>query len=232
MDLIQKLESEEIARLGQENSGLSNRVTPCGEPLTWSKATASRVQAYGSVVIAKKSRGLNSAFIVRKISSGEGVGAERSRCIRPLLTRRSEVKRKGDVSAAKLYYLRELVGQGCPHQERLEFHRRRVAAGRSEQPRPTPSPNLAGTVGEKKGGASRLFYCLPIWGWTSYPPTIAVCVPSLCWLCWCRMAFTLRAGARDVFEITQALRRRGRAAIGSTRVEPIAARPTSGESAA
>ena len=77
-----------------------------------------RVQAYEGVVIARKSRGLNSAFIVRKISSGEGV--ERTFQLYSPLIASIEVKRKGDVSRAKLYYLRQLSGKAARIKERLE----------------------------------------------------------------------------------------------------------------
>ena len=77
-----------------------------------------RVQAYEGVVIAKRSRGLNSSFIVRKISSGEGV--ERTFQTYSPLIASVEVKRKGDVSRAKLYYLRKLSGKAARIKERLD----------------------------------------------------------------------------------------------------------------
>ena len=76
-----------------------------------------RVQAYEGVVIAKSNRGLNSSFTVRKISSGEGV--ERTfQTYSPLLAS-IEVKRKGDVRRAKLYYLRGRSGKGARIRERM-----------------------------------------------------------------------------------------------------------------
>lgn len=67
-----------------------------------------RLQAFEGVVIAKRNRGLNSAFTVRKISSG--VGVERTfQTYSPLVDSLS-VKRRGDVRKAKLYYLRDLSG--------------------------------------------------------------------------------------------------------------------------
>ncbi|MBK5649494.1 MAG: 50S ribosomal protein L19 [Acinetobacter sp.] len=65
-----------------------------------------RLQAFEGVVIAKKNRGLNSAFTVRKISSG--VGVERVFQTHSPIVAKIEVKRRGDVRRAKLYYLREL----------------------------------------------------------------------------------------------------------------------------
>lgn len=117
MDLIQKLESEEIARL--------NKNVPEFQPgdtvvvnVNVVEGDRKRVQAYEGVVIAKKSRGLNSSFIVRKISSGEGV--ERTFQMYSPLIASIEVKRKGDVSRAKLYYLRELSGKAARIKERLD----------------------------------------------------------------------------------------------------------------
>ena len=69
------------------------------------EGTRKRVQAYEGVVIAKRNRGLNASFIVRKISSGEGV--ERTFQTYSPLIAGIEVKRRGDVRRAKLYYLRE-----------------------------------------------------------------------------------------------------------------------------
>ena len=76
-----------------------------------------RVQAYEGVVIAKRNRGLNSAFTVRKISSGEGV--ERTFQTYSPLIASIEVKRKGDVRRAKLYYLRERSGKSARIREKL-----------------------------------------------------------------------------------------------------------------
>lgn len=70
-----------------------------------------RLQAFEGVVIAKRNRGLNSAFTVRKISSG--VGVERTfQTYSPLVDSLS-VKRRGDVRKAKLYYLRDLSGKAA-----------------------------------------------------------------------------------------------------------------------
>ena len=76
-----------------------------------------RLQAYEGVVIAKRNRGLNSSFIVRKISSGEGV--ERTFQLYSPLIASIEVKRRGDVRRAKLYYLRERSGKSARIKEKL-----------------------------------------------------------------------------------------------------------------
>src|SRR5690606_13210567 len=76
-----------------------------------------RLQAFEGVVIAIKNRGLNSAFTVRKISSG--VGVERVFQTHSPLVARVEVKRRGDVRRAKLDYLRELSGKAARIREKL-----------------------------------------------------------------------------------------------------------------
>jgi len=76
-----------------------------------------RVQAYEGVVIAKRNRGLNSAFTVRKISHGTGV--ERVFQTYSPAIESVQVKRRGDVRAAKLYYLRELEGKAARIKEDL-----------------------------------------------------------------------------------------------------------------
>jgi large subunit ribosomal protein L19 len=116
MDLIQKLESEEIARLGKKIPDFKAGDTVVVN-VNVVEGDRKRVQAYEGVVIARKSRGLNSAFIVRKISSGEGV--ERTFQLYSPLIASIEVKRKGDVSRAKLYYLRGLSGKAARIKERL-----------------------------------------------------------------------------------------------------------------
>ena len=117
MDLIQTLENEEITRLAKTipefNSGDTVVVN-----VNVVEGDRKRVQAYEGVVIAKRNRGLNSAFIVRKISSGEGV--ERTFQTYSPLIASIEVKRKGDVNRAKLYYLRKLSGKAARIKERLE----------------------------------------------------------------------------------------------------------------
>ena len=76
-----------------------------------------RLQAFEGVVIAKRNRGMNSAFTVRKISHGEGV--ERVFQTHSPAIGSIKVKRKGDVRRAKLYYLRELSGKSARIKEKL-----------------------------------------------------------------------------------------------------------------
>jgi large subunit ribosomal protein L19 len=76
-----------------------------------------RLQAFEGVVIGKKNRGLNSSFIVRKIS--HGVGVERTFQTHSPLIAGIEVKRRGDVRKAKLYYLRERSGRSARIKEKV-----------------------------------------------------------------------------------------------------------------
>jgi large subunit ribosomal protein L19 len=76
-----------------------------------------RVQSYEGVVIAKRSRGLNSAFTVRKIS--HGVGVERVFQTYSPMIDSVDVKRRGDVRRAKLYYMRDLSGRAARIKEKL-----------------------------------------------------------------------------------------------------------------
>jgi len=116
MNLIQTLEQEEIARLGKSipDFGPGDTVIVSVNVV---EGTRKRVQAYEGVVIAKRNRGLNSAFTVRKMSSGEGV--ERTFQTYSPLIAKVEVKRRGDVRRAKLYYLRGLSGKKARIKEKL-----------------------------------------------------------------------------------------------------------------
>lgn len=110
MDLIQTLEKEEIARMGKDLPAFAPGDTVIVN-VNVVEGTRKRVQAYEGVVIAKRNRGLNSSFIVRKISSGEGV--ERTFQLYSPLIAGIEVKRRGDVRRAKLYFLRERSGKSA-----------------------------------------------------------------------------------------------------------------------
>lgn len=81
------------------------------------EGTRERLQAFEGVVIAKRNRGLNSAFTVRKIS--HGVGVERTFQTHSPMIESVTVKRRGDVRKAKLYYLRELAGKAARIKEKL-----------------------------------------------------------------------------------------------------------------
>ena len=116
MNLIQKLEQEEIARLGRKIPDFAPGDTVIVK-VQVVEGDKKREQAYEGVVIAKRNRGLNSAFIVRKISSGEGV--ERTFQLYSPLIAGIDVKRRGDVRRAKLYYLRDRSGKSARIKEKL-----------------------------------------------------------------------------------------------------------------
>jgi large subunit ribosomal protein L19 len=116
VDLIQTLEREEIARLGKTVPAFAPGDTVIVN-VNVVEGTRKRVQAFEGVVIAKRNRGLNSSFIVRKISSGEGV--ERTFQVYSPLIASVEVKRRGDVRRAKLYYLRTRSGKSARIKEKL-----------------------------------------------------------------------------------------------------------------
>ncbi len=120
MDLIQILEKEEIARLGKNIPEFAPGDTVVVN-VNVVEGTRKRAQAYEGVVIARRNRGLNSNFIVRKISSGEGV--ERTFQLYSPLIASIEVKRRGDVRRAKLYYLRERSGKSARIREKLPSRR-------------------------------------------------------------------------------------------------------------
>ncbi|MCS6778609.1 MAG: 50S ribosomal protein L19 [Geminicoccaceae bacterium] len=130
MNPIQELEREQIARLTAERPipefGPGDTVRVNVKVI---EGNRERVQAFEGVVIAKKNRGINSSFTVRKISYGEGV--ER---IFPLFSPRIEsieVVRKGKVRRAKLYYLRGRTGKAARIAER-RTEPKAAGAGASE----------------------------------------------------------------------------------------------------
>src|SRR4051812_11024606 len=116
MDLIAKLHQEEIARLNRKIPEFAPGDTVIVKVVVV-EGDKKREQSYEGVVIAKRHRGLNSNFIVRKISSGEGV--ERTFQTYSPSVASIEVKRKGDVRRAKLYYLRGLTGKKARIKEKL-----------------------------------------------------------------------------------------------------------------
>lgn len=116
MDIIRQLEAEELKRLGKQIPAFAPGDTVVVN-VNVVEGERKRVQAYEGVVIAKRNRGLNSSFIVRKISSGEGV--ERTFQTYSPLIASIEVKRRGDVGRAKLYYLRQRTGKAARIREKL-----------------------------------------------------------------------------------------------------------------
>ncbi|MFL6563836.1 MAG: 50S ribosomal protein L19 [Burkholderiales bacterium] len=115
MNLIQTIEQEEIKRLAKTIPDFSPGDTVIVN-VNVVEGERKRVQAFEGMVIAKRNRGLNSSFVVRKISSGEGV--ERTFQTYSPLIASIELKRKGDVRRAKLYYLRGRSGKSARIRER------------------------------------------------------------------------------------------------------------------
>ena len=124
-NIIEMLEKEEIARLGKTIPNFAPGDTVV-VGVNVVEGTRKRVQAYEGVVIAIRNRGLNSSFIVRKISSGEGV--ERTFQTHSPLIASIEVKRRGDVRRSKLYYLRERSGKSARIREKLQAREKEIMA--------------------------------------------------------------------------------------------------------
>ena len=120
MNIIEQLEKEEIARLGKKIPEFAPGDTVVVN-VNVVEGERKRVQAYEGVVIAKRNRGLSSSFIVRKVSSGEGV--ERTFQLHSPLIASIEVKRRGEVRRAKLYFLRERSGKSARIREKLSAQR-------------------------------------------------------------------------------------------------------------
>jgi len=116
MNLLQTLEQEEIARLGKTIPNFAPGDTVIVS-VNVVEGERRRVQAFEGVVIAKRNKSLNSSFIVRKMSAGEGV--ERTFQTYSPAIAGIEVKRRGDVRRAKLYYLRERSGKSARIKEKL-----------------------------------------------------------------------------------------------------------------
>ena len=95
------------------------------------EGTRKRVQAYEGVVISIRNRGMGSNFIVRKISNGEGV--ERTFQTYSPLIASIDIKRKGDVRRAKLYYLRQRTGRSARIKEKLQIRARTMGGGVPDQ---------------------------------------------------------------------------------------------------
>ena len=125
MNLIAILEQEEIARLGKTIPNFAPGDTVVVN-VNVVEGERKRTQAFEGVVIAKRNKGLNSSFIVRKISAGEGV--ERTFQTHSPSIASIEVKRRGDVRRAKLYYLRDRSGKSARIKEKLAARTVKTAA--------------------------------------------------------------------------------------------------------
>ncbi len=112
-NIIDQLEAEQIKNdIPEFSPGDQVRVQ-----VRVKEGTRERLQAYEGVVIAKKNRGLNSSFTVRKVANGEGV--ERVFQTHSPLIGEIKVIRKGDVRRAKLYYLRDRSGKAARIKEKV-----------------------------------------------------------------------------------------------------------------
>ncbi len=148
MNIIETLEKEEIARLSEGKQFPEFRAGDTVSVLVnVIEGTRKRTQAYEGVVIAVRNRGLNSSFIVRKISSGEGV--ERTFQLYAPTLASIKVLRRGDVRRAKLYYLRNRSGKSARIRELLV--RKEAAAAESSARPAAASPS--GTWREGLSGA-------------------------------------------------------------------------------
>ncbi len=145
MNLIAQLEREEIERLGKTVPEFQAGDTVVVQ-VKVKEGNRERLQAFEGVVIAKRNRGLNSSFIVRKISSGEGV--ERTFQTYSPLIASIAVKRRGDVRRAKLYYLRSRSGKSARIKEKLVLRKDRLAAEAASSQAETPVEETPETAKE------------------------------------------------------------------------------------
>jgi len=141
MNIIQKLEEEEIKRVGKKLPEFSPGDTVVVN-VGVVEGERKRVQAYEGVVIAKRNRGINSSFTVRKVSSGEGV--ERTFQTYSPTIDSIELKRKGAVRRAKLYYMRARSGKAARIREKIEGHEQ------GGEPGGDPSGEQGGEQGGEK----------------------------------------------------------------------------------
>ena len=118
MDIIKTLEQEEIARLSEGKIYPEFRAgDTVSVVVNVIEGTHKRTQAYEGIVICMRNRGLNTSFVVRKISNGEGV--ERTFQMYSPMIASIEVKRRGDVRRSKIYYLRSRSGKAARIRELL-----------------------------------------------------------------------------------------------------------------
>lgn len=112
-NLIQELEAEQV-KADVPAFGIGDTIEV---QVRVKEGARERLQAFEGIVIAKRNRGLNSSFTVRKISYGEGV--ERVFQTHSPLIANIKLKRRGDVRRAKLYYLRERTGKAARIKEKI-----------------------------------------------------------------------------------------------------------------
>ncbi len=115
-NIIEQLEQQELARLEQTIPQFAPGDTVAVH-VTVVEGGRKRLQAFEGMVIARRNRGANSSFTVRKVSYGEGV--ERVFPLYSPAIAKIQVKRRGDVRRAKLYYLRERAGKAARIREKV-----------------------------------------------------------------------------------------------------------------
>lgn len=115
-NIIEEIEKEQIAKLGKQIPDFRPGDTVIVQ-IKVKEGERERLQAFEGIVIAKRNRGLNSSFTVRKVSHGEGV--ERVFPLYSPMVHEITVKRRGKVRRAKLYYLRELRGKAARIKEKI-----------------------------------------------------------------------------------------------------------------
>ena len=120
--IVQQFDNEQISALKE------NKVIPEFRPGDNVKVSVriieganERIQAYEGLVIARRNSGVTSSFVVRKVANGEG--AERRFMIYSPLLSKIEVIRRGDVSRAKLYYIRALQGKAARIKEKMHYNK-------------------------------------------------------------------------------------------------------------
>ncbi|BCX82313.1 large subunit ribosomal protein L19 [Methylomarinovum caldicuralii] len=116
-NIIEQLEQEQREKLGNKPIPEFGPGDTVVVQVKVKEGNRERLQAFEGVVIAKRNRGLNSAFTVRKVSHGEGV--ERVFPLYSPLVQEISVKRRGKVRRAKLYYLRERRGKAARIKEKI-----------------------------------------------------------------------------------------------------------------
>lgn len=133
-NIIHDFEQAQIARIASEKEIPEFRAgdTVRAHVRIAEEGKTSRIQVFEGLCIARRNRGYNSAFTLRKISNGEGV--ERVFQVYSPLVEKIEVVRKGVVRRAKLYYMRERTGRAARIREKTDYNRKKKADTKSTAP--------------------------------------------------------------------------------------------------
>lgn len=139
MNIVQQIGQEQLKDIPDFRAGDTIAVE-----VKVKEGTRERLQKFEGVVIAKRNRGVNSAFTVRKISNGEGV--ERVFQTHSNIIANIQVIRRGDVRRAKLYYLRELTGRSARIKEKVVARiNKPKAAKKAAAPKKEAAPKVEAT---------------------------------------------------------------------------------------